>query len=274
MKEDRKKLLKDKVAVVTGGASGIGAALCRKFASEGAVIACLDMDHVGVARLANELDSEGVKAVGYAVDITDEKETKKVIHKIIDELGGIDILCNNAGITQRSAFRDTEVSVYRKVMEVNFFGSLICTGAAIESIIERKGTIVVTSSIAGIGPLLGRTGYSASKHALHGLFESLRTEVSDLGVNILMVCPGFTKTNLQLRALDCDGTVTRHPQSKIGHEDTPEKVAEEVFNAIIKRKKILVLTLSGKMGYLIHRLFPFIYEKIITSKFKEELERR
>lgn len=266
-------MLKDKVAVVTGGASGIGAALCRKFASEGARIACIDMDAVGARRITDELTGAGIDARGYSLDITDEKDCQDTFKKILEDFGGIDILCNNAGITQRSAFRETSLDVYRRVMEVNFFGAVTCTRAAIESVIERKGTIVVTSSIAGIGPLLGRTGYSASKHALHGFFESLRTELFPLGVTILMVCPGFTRTNLQQRALDSDGTITTHPRSQMGSEDTPERVAAAVFRAVMKKKRILVLTPNGKMAYLMHRLFPGVYEKIITRKFREELER-
>jgi len=274
MKKEEIKILAGKTAVVTGGASGIGAAFCKKFAAEGAAVACLDMDQVGVSRMEKELHDLGIDARGYCLDVTDEDACFSVLKKVIKDFGAIDILCNNAGITQRSAFRNTDISVYRRVMEVNFFGSLACTKAALESLIDRQGTIVVTSSIAGIGPLLGRTGYSASKHALHGLFESLRTEVSGLGVNILMLCPGFTRTNLQKRALDGDGTVTTHPQSKIGAEDTPEHVADRVLEAILQRKSMLVLTRNGKIGYLIRRLFPALYESIVTRKFSHELKNR
>jgi len=268
-----KAKLTGKTAVITGGASGIGAAIARKFGREGARIVIVDMDGENAAAMKRDLEDMGISAMAVSCDVSDEKACHEAMRKIIDETGGIDILVNNAGITQRSSFRDTEVSVYRKVMEVNFFGSLNCTKAAIESIIERKGTIVVTSSIAGLGPLLGRTGYSASKHALHGLFESLRTEVSHLGVNILMLCPGFTRTNLQLRALDADGSITRHAQSTMGKQDSPDHVAEKLYRAVMKRSPILVLTLSGKAGYLVNRLFPSLYEKIIIKNFKKELER-
>jgi NAD(P)-dependent dehydrogenase (short-subunit alcohol dehydrogenase family) len=259
--------------VITGGASGIGAAIARKFGHEGARIFIIDMDGENAVKMQRELENTGITATAISCDVTDGKACDGAIKTILREAGGIDILVNNAGITQRSAFRDTEISVYRKVMEVNFFGSLNCTKAAIESIIERRGTIVVTSSIAGVGPLLGRTGYSASKHALHGLFESLRTEVSHLGVNIIMLCPGFTGTNLQSRALDADGSVTRHPQSTIGKQDSPAHVAEKLYSAVMKRKRILVLTASGRAGYMINRFFPSLYERIIINNFKKELER-
>jgi NAD(P)-dependent dehydrogenase (short-subunit alcohol dehydrogenase family) len=206
--------------------------------------------------------------------VSREEECQQTIQTVLNAYGGIDILVNNAGLTQRSAFVDTQTAVYQKVMSVNFFGALYCTKAAIKSLIERRGVIVVTSSHAGYAPLLGRTGYSASKHALHGLFESLRTEVKSLGVHVLMLCPGFTRTNLQERALDGDGSVTRHPQSKVGAEDTPEHVAEAVFQGVLKRKRMLVLTPTGKMTYWLSRLAPGLYEKIMANQLKQELIRQ
>ncbi len=120
---------------------------------------------------------------------------------------------------------DTSVTVYRQVMDVNFFGALQCTKVALASLIERQGTIIVIESLAGVAPLLGRSGYCASKHALHGLFTSLRAELIGSGVHIMIVCPGFVKTNLQTRALGADGHVTRHPQSTVGRQDSPARLA-------------------------------------------------
>jgi len=158
-------------------------------------------------------------------------------------------------------------------MDVNFFGALYCTQAAIKSLIERRGVIVVTSSHAGYAPLFGRTAYSASKHALHGLFESLRTEVKSLGVHVMILCPGFTRTNLQDRALDGDGSINMRPRSQVGVEDSPENVARAVLQGVIKRKRMLVLTPTGKMTYWVSRLAPGIYENIMAAKLKQELIR-
>ncbi|HOT43442.1 MAG TPA: SDR family oxidoreductase [Spirochaetota bacterium] len=264
---------KNKVAAVTGGASGIGAALCRRFGKAGARIAVIDMDRKGAQRFARELAADGVEAAAYACDVAKQKECEAVIGKIIRRWGGIDVLALNAGITQRSPFIDTDPSVYRRVMDINFFGALYCARAAIKSLIDKKGMIVVTSSHAGYSPLLGRTGYSASKHALHGLFESLRTEVRPLGVHVMMVCPGFTKTNLQTRALGSDGKVTKHPQSTVGRQDTPDHVAEAVFRGAVKRKNIIVLTAVGKLTYYLHRLAPALYERRMAEKLRSEIER-
>lgn len=264
---------KNKTVVVTGAASGIGAAICDRFAREGASIMLLDRDEAGVRAVADKLKTSGVDAEGFRCDVAREEECLTVIDQVIARCGGIDVLVNNAGITQRSAFADTQTSVYRKVMDVNFFGSLHCTKAAIDSLIKRQGLIIVIESLAGVSPLLGRTGYCASKHALHGLFTSLRSEIRDTGVHIMLVCPGFVETNLQTRALGGDGQVTGHPQSVVGRPTAAAKVAAEIFKGAQKRKSLLVLTPVGKLAYWISRLAPALYERLMARQVRGELMR-
>jgi NAD(P)-dependent dehydrogenase (short-subunit alcohol dehydrogenase family) len=264
---------KDKVVVVTGAASGIGNAICRRFGRDGSRIGLLDMDKTAVQAAADKLNAAGVDAVGIPCDVVNENDCHSAVNEIIDLFGGIDILVNNAGITQRSAFVETQISVYRRVMEVNFFGSLHCTKAAIDSLVERKGNIIVIESLAGIAPLLGRTGYCASKHALHGFFTSLRSEIRSSGVNIMLVCPGFVETRLQTRALGGDGRVTTHPQSVVGKPVSPESVAEEIHKGLLKKKQLLVLTSVGKLAYWINRFAPRLYERMMARQVKDELIR-
>lgn len=264
---------KNKVVVVTGAASGIGAAICRRFAREGARIGLLDMDEKGVQAAADKFRASGVDAVGIRCDVVSEDECTSAMKEIIGLYGGIDVLVNNAGITQRSAFVDTRISVYRRVMEVNFFGSLHCTKAAMDSLIERKGIIIVIESLAGISPLLGRTGYCASKHALHGFFTSLRSEIRTTGAHIMLVCPGFVETSLQTRALGGDGRVATHPQSMVGKPASAESVAEDIYKGVIKKKHLLVLTPVGKLTYWINRFAPRLYERLMARQLKEELMR-
>jgi len=265
--------MQNKVVVVTGAASGIGFAVCRRFSRHGAKIGLLDSDAAGVRAAADTLAQDGVDAVGIHCDVVDEAACNSAVREIVGQYGGIDILVNNAGITQRSAFLETSVSVYRRVMDVNFFGSLHCTKAAIASLIERKGSIIVIESIAGLTPLLGRTGYCASKHALHGLFTSLRSELRDTGLHIMIVCPGFVKTNLQTRALDGDGRVTRHPQSLVGKPISPEKVADAICKGALRRRNLLILTPVGKLSYWISRFAPVLYERLMARQVREELNR-
>ncbi|MEJ2168539.1 MAG: SDR family oxidoreductase [Desulfobacterales bacterium] len=265
--------MKDKVVVVTGAASGIGAAVCRRFSRDGAKIGLIDRDADGVQAAADKLRSVGVDALGLKCDVVAEAECNTAIREVIRHYGGIDILVNNAGITQRSAFLETKVSVYRQVMDVNFFGALHCTRAAVDSLIERRGSIIVIESLAGVTPLLGRTGYCASKHALHGFFTSLRAELRDTGLHIMIVCPGFVKTNLQTRALDGDGRVTSHPQSLVGKPASPEKIADAILKGTLRRRKLLILTPVGKLSYLISRFAPVLYESLMARQVQEELNR-
>lgn len=145
------------------------------------------------------------------------------------------------------------------------------TKASLPSLIESKGMILVNESIAGVAPLVGRTGYSASKHALHGMFTSLRCELRHKKVHVLIVCPGFIRTNLQTRALGSNGKTACHEQTKIGTEDTPENAAKQIVNAIVKKKAMVVLTFIGKVSYLVSKLCPLLYEYLMTRQFKNEL---
>jgi len=263
----------NKVVMVTGGASGIGLALCRRFGRDNAKIALLDLEQQAITRTIEELTASGIDAFGQACDVSSEAACQQAAEAILSRFGGVDVLINNAGITQRDAFIDTDVSVIKKVMDVNFFGSVYCTKAVLESLLERKGQIIVIESVAGIAPLLGRSGYCASKHALHGFFTTLRTEIRAKGAHVLIVCPGFVKTNLQSRALGGDGQVTQHPQSTIGSAITPERVADEIYASAVRRKPLLVLTVAGKLGYWVSRIAPVLYERIIERQFRSELER-
>lgn len=263
---------RNKVVVVTGAASGIGLAICKRFAEAGAGIGLMDMDASGLEAAEKALRGYGVQCLGVQCDVSVKDDCMAAIAQFIDYFGGIDVLVNNAGITQRGAFMDTKISVFEKVMAVNFFGSLYCTKAAIQSLVQRQGLIIVNESVAGIAPLLGRTGYSASKHALQGLFSSLRTEIRGTGAHVMIVCPGFVETHLQTRALGCDGGVTCHLQSRVGGQQSPEKVADIIYKGALKRKDLLVLTLVGKLTYWMSRLFPPLYERIMACQLKSELE--
>jgi NAD(P)-dependent dehydrogenase (short-subunit alcohol dehydrogenase family) len=262
-----------KVVVITGAAGGIGSALCRRFGRGGAAVAALDLNAAAVQALVAELNAQQVPALGLACDVTRFEQCAEAMARVVAAFGGIDVLVNNAGITHRSSFADTKVDVYRRVMDVNFFGSVHCTKAALGCLLARRGLIVVISSVAGFAPLLGRTGYAASKHALHGLFGSLRTELIGTGVGVTLICPSFTDTNIARSALDGDGSVTAHPQSTIGKLARPEDVAERVYRAACRRRRMVVLSPVGKVARLVSMLFPAYYERKMGEGLKRELAR-
>ncbi|MBW2234594.1 MAG: SDR family NAD(P)-dependent oxidoreductase, partial [Deltaproteobacteria bacterium] len=157
--------MRDRSVVVTGAAGGIGAVLARRFAEEGARVALLDRDEAGARARAAELEAAGAHALALGCDVTAEEDCRAALAAVTERFGGVDVLVNNAGITHLGLFRDTDVEVLRRVMEVNFFGAVNCTKMALPSLLERRGRIVVLSSVAGFAPLASRTGYSASKHA-------------------------------------------------------------------------------------------------------------
>ncbi|RJQ87342.1 MAG: SDR family oxidoreductase [Desulfobacteraceae bacterium] len=262
-----------KTVVVTGAAGGMGAAFARRFGQAGAGVALLDRKADALARTAARLRAEGIDATALVCDVSDAQAVSAAMAMVMATSGGVDVLINNAGISARAAFAQTRPAVFHKVMAVNFFGALYATQAALDSLLARRGLIITISSLAGFTPLLGRTAYAASKHALHGLFDSLRSELRGTGVGVLIVCPGFTATDIGSSALDGDGSLTRHPQSTAGKPAMPEEVAEQVFQAARRDKRLLVLTPIGRLGRLINKLSPALYEWLMVRSMRRELER-
>jgi len=268
-----KRSFAGKCVVVTGAAGGLGLAYARRFGQAGARVAMLDLKTAQVEEAAHRLTAEGMDVLPVTCDLADSTGVAASMARVMDCFGGVDVLINNAGISARAAFAQTQPAVFHRVMAVNFFGSVYTTQAALESLIRRKGMIISISSLAGFSPLLGRTAYCASKHAHHGLFDSLRSELRDIGVGVLIVCPGFTATGIGAAALDGDGSITRHPQSMVGRPAAPEDVADQVFRAAQKNKRLLVLTSVGRIGRVINKISPRLYECLMVRSVKAELER-
>lgn len=260
-----------KVVVVTGAAGGLGRALCVRFAAAGSKIVALDRDAKALADLLDYLHAQGATAVADVCDVSLEQDCRRAIAGAIREFGGIDVLANNAGITHRSAFAHTRSDVIRRVMAVNFFGALDCTYAALSSLIDRRGMIIVISSVAGFAPLIARTGYAASKHALHGFFDSLRTEVEPLGVKVMVACPSFIQTGIDKNALAGDGNLASHPQSIVGTRATPDVIAGKIFAAATRSRRRLLPDIVSRSSWWLSRLAPRIYEWQMSRKLGQEM---
>ncbi len=251
----------NKVVVITGGTDGIGKALVNLFLHEGASVATCGRNHDKLYQLQRLHINMPLHAV--ATDVSKEGDCETFINSVIATFGTIDILINNAGISMRAMFKDLELETLRQLMNVNFWGSVYCTRLALDEIIKNKGTIAGISSVAGFRGLPGRTGYSASKFALKGFLESLRTELLDDGVNVMWVCPGFTSTNIRNAALNKNA----RPQGESPMDEkkmmTAEECAEHIMNAIKKRHRTLVLTTIGKSTLFMSKFLPSVADKLI-----------
>ncbi len=255
----------DKVVAITGGTDGIGKALVEALIKRGAKIATCGRNQDKLYNLQVQNASKSLHTV--VADVSNEQDCKKFINSTIQTFGGLDILINNAGISMRALVKDTDMATLKRVMDVNFWGTVYCTKFALNEIIKSKGTIVGISSIAGYRGLPGRSGYSASKHAVNGWLEALRTELIDAGVNVMWVSPGFTTSNIRNMALN--EAAKPHGESPMdeGKMMTAAKCAEHIVKAIEKRKRTLVLTFTGKQTVFLNKFFPKLADKLVRNHF-------
>lgn len=259
------KVYERKVVLVTGGCSGIGRALVLRFAQAGARLVILDLNREALDSLLQHLREHlNTDAIGRICDVADAEAVARVVQEVSDQCGGIDVLVNNAGITHRSRFVDTPRELFERVMAVNYFGALYCTQAALPSLLQRQGQIIVLSSLSGFVPLHLRCAYNASKHALHGLFDTLREEVDEAGVNVLLVCPGFTATDMHSNELR--GEVRVPALRIIGRVFNAQDVAEAIFQAALRRRTQLVLPNIGWRGQLLARGFPRLFQRLVLAR--------
>lgn len=256
---------KDKVVVVTGGTDGIGKALVEELLQAGAKVATCGRDHDRLYRLQSSFPSSPLHTV--VADVSSENDCRRLIETTIKFFGGVDILINNAGISMRALLKDVSTEVLRKVMDINFFGSVYCTRYALPSIIERKGTIVGVSSIAGYRGLPGRSAYSASKWALQGFLESIKTELMRDKVHVMWVCPGFTTSNIRNNALNKDAKSQGETPMDESKMMSAEECAHHILEAIRKKKRTLVLTFTGKRTIFMNKFFPKLADKFTYNFF-------
>ena len=266
-----RRTIRGKVAVVTGAGGGLGRALCLELAARGASIAPLERDRAALDCVAADISAAGATVLPRVCDVTDFDDCRVAVADVERAFGGIDILINNAGITHRSAFRATDPAVLGRVMAVNVMGAVHATRATLESLIARQGAIVAVSSVAGFAPLIARTGYAASKHALHGFFGSLRTELAGTGVDITLVCPSFIATGIERAALGPDGRPARQPQQIVGARATPEAIAAVICDAVEKRRRLAIPGRVAKLAWFTSRFLPRLYERVMRRRLAGEM---
>jgi short-subunit dehydrogenase len=257
-------LFKNKVVVITGGSDGIGKALVKMFLHRDAKVATCGRSNDKLYQLQKSHSDE--RLITYSSDVSNETDCQYFIDQVVKIFGTIDILINNAGISMRALFNETNLDTLRRVMDINFWGTVYCTKYALPHILKQHGTVVGVSSIAGYRGLPGRTGYCASKFAVNGFFEALRTELLESGVNIMWVCPGFTASNIRNAALNKNA----RPQGASPMDENKMMSAEEcaslILKAIEKRKRTLIFSANDKRTVLVNRLMPSLADKL-TRKF-------
>ena len=255
----------NKTIAITGGSDGIGKALIELLLPMGAKVATCARNQDKLYDLQLRHSTLPLHCV--VADVSNYNDCKMFIDSTIKQFGGIDILINNAGISMRSLLVDAELDVFKKIMDINFFGTVYCTKLALNSIIERKGTIVGVSSIAGYRGLPGRSGYSASKFALNGWLEAVRTELMDEDVNVMWVCPGFTQSNIRNAALNAQSKAQGESPLNEASLMSAELCAQHILKAIEKKKRTLVLTFRGKQTIFLNKFFPSWADRLTRNFF-------
>ncbi|UII34411.1 SDR family oxidoreductase [Fulvivirga ulvae] len=260
----------NKVVIITGGSSGIGKALAEVFGKNGSKIMITGRKKEPLDQAVTELKDQGIEAIGFQSDVSKEEDNKRMAEEALQRYGRIDILINNAGISMRALFEDVDLNVVKQVMDINFYGVLYATKYCLPSILENKGSVIGISSIAGFRGLPGRTGYSASKFALQGFLEVLRTEMLKKGVHVLTACPGFTASNIRKSSLTADGSQQGESPRKEEKMMTAEECANHIYKATKKRKKHLILTAQGKMTVFLNKWFPGLMDKMVYNVMAKE----
>lgn len=259
---------RNKTVVVTGGTDGIGKALVLNLLDLGAHVVTCGRSQNKILALEAEAPMGNLCVLN--VDVSVEKDCQRLVEHAVKLFGGIDVLINNAGISMRGLMEEGGkgiIPVIKRVMEVNFYGALHCTTFALPFLIKSKGVVVGVSSIAGYRGLPGRSGYSASKFALQGWLESLKTELADKDVHVMWVSPGFTASNIRNVALNEKGTAQGESPLNENQLMDASTCANIIIGAIAKRKRTVVMTFQGKQTVFLNKFFPLLADKLIRKFF-------
>ena len=262
--------LSGRVVIVTGGSSGIGRACAVAFGAAGARLVITGRDATRLAAAADALRQNGTQVLPLTANVAREDDCRRVVAETVAHWGGVGVLVNNAGISMRARFADVELDVLRQVMDTNFWGTVCMTHAALPHLLARGGSVVGVSSIAGYRGLPGRTGYSASKAAVQGFLEALRTETLPQGLHVLVACPGFTASNIRRTALTAQGL----PQGETPRNEdkmmSADAVAGHIVRAVQTRRRDLVLTTQGRLTVFLNKWVPGLMDRLVYRHFARE----
>ncbi len=259
---------KDKVAVVTGAASGIGRALSHELGRMGAVVVAADINFDGAKETASSLKEMGSVAAVKKVDVTKHDQVKRLINDVVKELGRIDYIFNNAGIAMLGETRDMDISRWRQIIDVNLMGVLHGTVEAYPVMVKQgSGHIVNTASLAGLVPVPTETAYVTTKFAVVGLSTSLRAEGKGLGVKVSVVCPGFVDTAI-IRGFTPVNIRKEDHLEKMPHTMDVNKAARKILKRVGRNRSIILIGTDAHILYFIQRYFPFVLKPLYQIMIK------
>ena len=264
-----------RVIIITGASDGIGAEMARQLACKykgdlGLVLAARNEE--ALHDVAADCKLFGTVCLVVRTDVGSEPDCRRLIRATIEAFGSIDCLINNAGKSAQALFSDVEnLGWYQELMRINFWGSVWCTHAALPYLKETRGNIVAVSSLAGLIGVPGRTAYSASKFAMNGFFESLRSEISDTGVHVTLAYPGVVATRIRYNGYNAAGDAAGHSGLKEDNAMSVAECARLIIEGMENNKREVVMTGKGKIARLLKLLLPGLVEKMAMSALKKEV---
>ncbi|BFM10967.1 SDR family oxidoreductase [Simiduia litorea] len=261
------------VAVITGAASGLGWALAEQLCRKNYALVLVDLNRELLLERGKALQGK-TQVLCVTMDITQPADIAMLVQQSQEKMGRIDCLINNAGITHRSLAEHTQPAVIRKVMAVDYQAPVEIALACLPLLRQSRGKIINISSMAGWMPVLGRAGYCAAKSALHQFFETLRCEVRDDGISVLMVYPSFLDTPIEQNALGFDGKPATHARSMIGNMRSPDWMASQIVQAMEKNVERLFPDKFTWFASLLYKLAPRFFLKHMSQKFASELHQK
>jgi dehydrogenase/reductase SDR family member 7B len=256
---------KNKIVWITGASSGIGEAIAYAFAREGAELILSSRNLSELERVKKGCqNAQSVEII--LLDLANHEQIFTIAQNVIEKFGRIDVLINNAGISQRSLAKDTDFKVDTQLIHIDLLGTIAITKAVLPAMLkEKSGQIVVISSLMGKFGAPMRSTYAAAKHGLHGFFDTLRAEVFKDDLKVLMVCPGFIKTNISVNALTADGAKQGTMDDATGKGLPPSVVADKILRAISKGKEEIYVGGREVMGIYLKRFFPRLLSRVVRN---------
>jgi len=259
-----------KTIVVTGASSGIGRALCLALAPQRPRLVLSGRDESRLQEASEACRAAGAETITIRADVAVPEQCRELVARAVERFGGIDVLVNNAGIGMIARFEDVkDLSIFESVMRVNYLGAVYATWYALPELKKSRGQIVAVTSLTGLTGVPYRTGYAASKHAMHGFFDSLRIELEPSGVSVTVAAPDYVLSEIQKRAFGPDGKPLGRSPLQEDKIMSAEACAAEIVRAMEKRQRLWVGSLRGRVGRWVRLLAPGLIDRVARKAAEE-----